>query len=129
MRHFVWTLFFGAATMFAEAKLAPEISLDELKMLVAKKAVVLLDANSSATYASGHIPGAIHFGSHESDLAAVLPKATDQLVVAYCGGPMCTAWQDAAKAVGKLGFANIKHYKGGIKGWKEAGLEIRSGKK
>ncbi|MBM4251354.1 MAG: rhodanese-like domain-containing protein [Deltaproteobacteria bacterium] len=103
-----------------------EVSTDELDKLVSSKAVFLIDANGAKTYAKGHIPGAINFAANEDKLATVLPKDKSALIVAYCGGPLCSAWEAAAAKTKDLGYANIKHYKGGIKVWKEAGKKVDS---
>ncbi|MCB9665864.1 MAG: hypothetical protein H6732_17290 [Alphaproteobacteria bacterium] len=97
-----------------------EISFEELSGLVAAKEVVLLDANGTESFAEGHIPGALDFEAVSASLQASLPEAKDTLVVAYCGGPSCGAWKKAAEAVATLGYGNVKHFKGGISGWKSA---------
>ncbi len=112
----------------AQAELAPEISLDELKKVVATKTATIVDVNSPKSYAAGHIPGAIHFASLGDKFATALPQDKSALIVAYCGGPMCTAWQDAAKKAKALGYTNVKHYKGGIKTWKESGNKTEAAK-
>ncbi len=109
---------------FAEEAKAPEVSFEELKGLVAKKTAVLVDANGSSTYKEGHIPGAIDFEKHEGDLGKVLPKDKKTLIVAYCGGPLCVAWETAAKKLKTLGYTNVKHFKGGLKGWKDSGQAL-----
>ncbi len=121
------TMLSGAVAHAAEAALAPEISLDELKAVVASKGATIIDVNSTKSYKDGHVPGAVHFAQHEKNLAAVLPKDKSAPIVAYCGGVMCTAWEDAAKAAKELGYTNIKHFKGGIKGWKDAGQTMEKG--
>lgn len=108
----------------SEAAMAPEVTLDELTKLVISKGALIVDANSADTFKEGHIPGAVSFAANESKFAEVLPKDKSALIVAYCGGPRCTAWEDAAAAAKKLGYTNVKHYKGGIKGWKEAGQKL-----
>ena len=45
-------------------------------------------------------------------------------LVAYCGGPGCKAWWKGADQLEAKGYKNIKHYSGGIKEWKSAGLEV-----
>ena len=108
-----------AATVFAGE--FPDISISELKTAIESKKVVVIDVNGSESYKKGHIPGAIDFGANEAKLAKVLPKDKKALVVAYCGGPKCNAYQSAAKAAQKLGYTNVKHLSAGISGWKEAG--------
>lgn len=115
----------------AEVAAHGEVSLDELKKLIETKTVFLIDANSRKTYDRGHLPGALSFTKNEKDFASLLPKDKNAVLVAYCGGPMCSAWEDAAEAATKAGYTNIKHFKGGLKGWKSAGLslEMASAKK
>ncbi len=97
-----------------------DISVDELKPLVAAKGAVLLDANGSESFAEGHIPGAIDFRANTEKLATLLPADKSALIVAYCGGPSCGAWEKAAKAAAALGYTNIRHFSAGISGWKAA---------
>lgn len=124
-------LIFCATAAFATALYAgefKEITIKELKADIAAKKVTLLDANGSDTYAEGHIPGAIDFTATKN-LATVLPKDKTALVVAYCGGPKCKAYEAAAKAAEKLGYKNIKHLTAGISGWKDAGEKMETAKK
>src|SRR4051794_1277308 len=74
----------------------PLISLDDFKQVVAAKSATIIDANGTEMYADGHVPGAVSYAAHKSDLASQLPKDKNALVVAYCGGPMCEAWQSPA---------------------------------
>ena len=99
----------------------PDISLVDLKQAIADKAVTLLDCNGSKSYADGHIPGAIDFDGAKADLAKRMPTDKAALVVAYCGGPKCLAYKAGAEAATKLGYTNVKHFSGGISGWKDAG--------
>ena len=102
----------------------PDITINDLKTAMASKNVVLLDANGTDSYKEGHIPGAIDFESTKGKLAKVLPKDKNALVVAYCGGPQCQAYQSAAKAAQKLGYTNVKHLTAGISGWHDAGEKM-----
>jgi rhodanese-related sulfurtransferase len=104
-----------------------EVSVDDVKAAVANKKIVLLDANGTESWQKGHIPGAIDFAANKDNLASVLPKDKDALIVAYCGGPRCNAYQAAAKAAEKLGYKNVKHLKAGISGWEEAKGEMQKG--
>jgi len=124
---------FCALAIFAQAggeesaaKGAPEISLDDLKKAVAEKKVVLIDCNGSESFAKGHIPGAIDFEAAKADLAKLLPQDKAALVVAYCGGPKCGAYKAGAEAAAKLGYANVKHFAGGISGWQKAGEKMEA---
>ncbi len=103
---------------------AADISHEELVAAVAAKKVVLIDANGSESFKQGHLPSAIDFEATKADLKTKLPEDKQTLVVAYCGGPQCGAYKAAAKAATELGYANVKHYSGGLKGWTAKGAEL-----
>jgi rhodanese-related sulfurtransferase len=99
----------------------PDVSVKELKKSIENKQVTVIDVNGTESFAKGHIPGAIDFEASEEKLASVLPKDKNALIVAYCGGPKCMAYKQAAKKAEALGYKNVKHLSAGISGWKEAG--------
>ena len=111
-----------AASVFAGE--FPDISVTEVKALAESKKAVIIDVNGSESYAKGHVPGALDYASIEGKLAQSLPKDKNALIVAYCGGPKCKAYQAAANAAAKLGYKNVKHMSAGISGWKEAGQKL-----
>ena len=115
---------FAASVYAAEF---PDITIDGLKTAMSSHKVVLLDANGSESWQSGHIPGAIDFAANQNHLASLLPHDKDMLVVAYCGNPQCPAYRAAAAAAKKLGYKNIKHLVAGIQGWKSAGEKTERG--
>ena len=98
-----------------------DVSIADLKKLIADKKVTIIDANPSDSYSDGHIPGAISYSSIQGKLANALPKDKNALVVAYCGGPRCMAYLRPASEAKKLGYTNIKHLAAGISGWRDAG--------
>ena len=99
----------------------PDLSIKELKKSIESKQVTVIDVNGTESYEKGHIPGAIDFEASEEKLATLLPKDKNALIVAYCGGPKCMAYKQAAKKAEALGYKNVKHLSAGISGWKEAG--------
>jgi rhodanese-related sulfurtransferase len=111
-------------TSIALAGEFPDISLADLKSAIAAKKITLLDVNGTDSYKKGHIPTAQDFEAVKGNLTKALPQDKDALVVAYCGGPQCGAYQAAAKAAKELGYTNVKHFAGGISGWKEAGEKV-----
>lgn len=111
-----------AATAASEAY--PDISVTELNKAIGAKKVTVIDVNGSDSFKQGHIPGAIDFESQKEKLATLLPKDKDALVVAYCGGPSCKAYQAAAKVAKELGYKNVKHLSAGISGWKSSGQKV-----
>jgi rhodanese-related sulfurtransferase len=101
-----------------------DISVKDLREAIAAKKVTVFDVNGSESFKKGHIPGALDFDATKAKLASVLPKEKGALIVAYCGGPSCMAYQAAAKAAKELGYTNVKHLSAGISGWKEAGEKV-----
>jgi rhodanese-related sulfurtransferase len=99
----------------------PDVSIKDLKKAIEKKEVTVIDVNGTESWEKAHIPGAIDFESNEDKLASMLPKDKNALIVAYCGGPKCMAYKQAAKKAEALGYKNVKHLSAGISGWKEAG--------
>lgn len=121
----------AAAAVFTISAYAGEfqdISITELKAKIAAKQVTVIDVNGADSYKKGHIPGAIDFSAKKEELAKVLPKDKDALIVAYCGGPKCNAYKQAATAAEKLGYKNVKHLSAGISGWNQAGEKTEAAK-
>jgi rhodanese-related sulfurtransferase len=112
---------FAASVMAAEF---PDISIADLKQAIADKKVTVIDVNGAASYKNGHVPGAVSFAEAKADLASKLPADKNALVVAYCGGPQCSAYKAAANAASSLGYTNVKHLSAGISGWKAAGESL-----
>jgi rhodanese-related sulfurtransferase len=99
----------------------PIITQDELKQAIASKKVTLIDVNGTESYKNGHIPGAIDFDVAKADLATLLPKDKNALIVAYCGNEQCPLYQAAAEKAKELGYTNVKHFARGIQGWVKSG--------
>lgn len=101
----------------------------EMTELVKTKKATIIDVNSSDSFKESHIPGAIHYASNSDKLDTLLPKDKNALIVAYCGGKSCTAWQRAAKVACEKGYTNIKHFSSGISGWNKMQLNKMKNKK
>ena len=118
-------LFAMSSVAFAADGAFGDINHADLKAAIESKAVVVIDVNGTYSYKAGHIPSAIDFQANNKDLASKLPADKNALVVAYCGSPQCPAWKSAAKAVAALGYTNVKHYTGGLSGWKKEGASLQ----
>lgn len=117
-----------AFTGISRADEYPDISIGDLKKAIADKKVTVIDVNGTGSYNKGHVPTAINYETSKDKLASLLPKEKDALVVAYCGGPSCSAYTQAAKAAKELGYTNVKHLSVGISGWTEAKEKTEAGK-
>jgi rhodanese-related sulfurtransferase len=113
-----------ASLVSAADSAVADISQADLAKAIADKQATIIDVNGSKSYSAGHIPTALDYEVVKADLAAKLPKDKASLVVAYCGNPKCTAYKQAAEAAVALGYTNVKHFSGGIAGWKESGAAV-----
>ena len=102
----------------------PRISIDELKVLMEQKAVVVLDVREPGSFAKGRIPGAINI-----DYTQVLAQAAQfagekRTIVAYCA---CANEMTAARAAVDLaakGIPGAKALKGGWDEWVSRGEPV-----
>ena len=101
----------------------PDISIKEVKALVASKKAVLVDVNGTQSWQKGHIPGALDFDAIEKDFSKSLPADKNALIVAYCALPPCNAYRAAAEAAAKLAYKNVKQWPPGISGVTGAGAK------
>ena len=97
----------------------------DLEKAIKAGKVVVIDVNGKNSQTKrGVIPTAVAF-SNAKALAKQLAKTKkDTLVVAYCGGPSCSAYKKGATAAEALGFKNVKHLSAGISGWLKAGKKL-----
>ena len=113
----------SAADFFA-AKLAYETDPSDLAAeRAAGSAPVVIDTRSAASWAQGHIPGAVHIPN--ADLAAriadVVP-AKNAAIVVYCWGPGCNGSTHGALTLASLGYTNVRELIGGFEYWAREGL-------
>jgi rhodanese-related sulfurtransferase len=86
---------------------------------------MLVDARSREDYDKGHLPRALSMPLEDiKDQADRLDRS--EKIVTYCGGFHCPASTEAARALMKLGFKDVRDYKGGIQEWTEKGYPTES---
>jgi rhodanese-related sulfurtransferase len=120
----VLVLVAGAALSGQAIRNVPRISIDELKVLMDQKAVLVLDVRDPESFAKGRIPGAVNV-----DYTQVLKEAAKfagetRTIVAYCA---CANEMTAARASVDLaakGIAGAKALKGGWDEWVQRGEKI-----
>lgn len=114
-----------ALAMEAQAiRAVPRVTIDELKVLMNQKAVVVLDVREPGAFQQGRIPGAINI-----DFTQVFAKAAQfagekRTIVAYCA---CANEMTAARAAVDLaakGIPGAKALKGGWDEWVSRGEAI-----
>lgn len=79
---------------------------------------VLVDARGAASYAKGHIPGAVSVPVRDDAAMERLPEAKDTQLIFYCGGPKCSASRKGATKASAAGYTNVADFSGGFPAWK-----------
>ncbi|MGX6744001.1 rhodanese-like domain-containing protein [Streptomyces peucetius] len=101
------------------------ITREDLRALLERGAVTLVEALSAAAYGAEHIPGAVNVpGEVTTPLATALAPNTAGTVVVYCSGPACGRSKVTAAAFERLGYTDVRVYPGGKLDWVQAGLPL-----
>lgn len=82
---------------------------------------ILVDTRSDASWAQGHVPGAVHLPTRRiaDDAQRRIPAGTP--VVVYCWGPGCNGATRAALEFARLGHP-VKEMLGGFEYWVREGF-------
>lgn len=82
----LWAVVIGAGPGLAAQAIrnVPRISIDEVKSLMAKNAVLLIDVRDPQSFAEGHIPGAINVPFDHIPNHVEAWKTETRLLVTYC---------------------------------------------
>ena len=83
---------------------------------------VLVDVRSDASWAQGHVPGAVHLPWRRIAAEASARIAPGTPVVVYCWGPGCNGATNAALQFALLGHP-VKEMLGGFEYWVREGFE------
>ena len=103
-----------------------ETTVDEVqKRLEGGERLTIIDVREESEFEQGHIPGAVHLGKGiiERDIERMFPEVNAELIL-YCGGGFRSAL--AADNLGKMGYTNVISMDGGMRGWREAGLDVEA---
>lgn len=102
------------------------ISMQHLKrVLEGSEPYRLIDVRGTEDYVKEHIKGATSLPIDELDRAKSLFKP-DDLIIVYCDSFVCSASSSAAKMLSRMGFHNVRDFKGGVREWKMSGLPTES---
>ncbi|MCD2442857.1 rhodanese-like domain-containing protein [Agromyces sp. SYSU K20354] len=82
---------------------------------------VVVDTRSDASWAQGHVPGALHLPGRRiaEEATSCIPAGTP--VVVYCWGPGCNGATRAALEFARLGYP-VKEMLGGFEYWVREGF-------
>ena len=92
---------------------APTITHDELVQAHINGSCIIVDVRETHEYANGHIPGAINHPLSKFD-AAHIPQGKPVVLICQAGSRSKAALRHALAA----GRQDIRHYPGGIAGWR-----------
>ena len=101
-----------------------ETTVDEVKKrLDGGESLTIIDVREESEWDQGHVPGAIHLGKGiiERDIERMFPDPDAELIL-YCGGGFRSAL--AADNLTRMGYRNAISMDGGMRGWREAGLDV-----
>ena len=94
----------------------PRISIDELKALMEKKAVLVIDVRDPSSYGSGRIPGAVNVDYTQIMKAGKKFSGETRTIVTCCA---CANEMTAARAAVDLAALGIAGAKALVGGWDE----------
>jgi len=126
----------GELTQQAEAAPAADqlpmpVALAQVKDLHEARQAVIVDARSAASFAEGHITGAIALPLEEARKHPSLPSLArvpkDATIIAYCNGFSCHDSMELGKLVMRAGYASVYVYEGGFPEWRDAGYPTAKG--
>lgn len=104
-----------------------KITAQELKKKIdAKEDFVLINTLPEHYFKQGHVPGSINIPT--DDIETEVPgklQDLDKEIVVYCANVDCQAAPKAGRKLEALGFKHVLDFEGGVKGWVEAGYELK----
>lgn len=121
-----------AAVIGETSAKTPEISTEELELILAQRSALVLDARPRMEWAMGHIPGALNvapkpgilMSQYTSDAAEVVRLTQGnkaQPLVLYCNGPFCGKSKRLAEDLHAAGYVAVRRYQLGAPVWRALG--------
>jgi rhodanese-related sulfurtransferase len=115
----------GGVTLSAQAlRNVERVTIDDLKVMMTAKSVVIIDVREPASFAKGRIPGAININYTDIMGEAERFAGEKRTIVTYCA---CTNETTAARAavdLGARGIPGVKALKGGWDEWVKRGEAV-----
>lgn len=126
------TVSIESATTGRDAGKAPEISTEELRLILLSGSATVIDARSHAEFDMGHIPGARSAAPKPPDSTAVDQPTVAEVghvmnddkkapIVLYGNGPFGGESRRLADELKAAGFTNVRRYEVGIPVWRALG--------
>lgn len=114
------------------------VTASEVRELMAKPNVVIVDARSAREYAQKHIPGAVSatygekslkergYDAKLDDLSRIAKLDHNKPTVFLCNGPECWKSYKASNAAVNMGFKTVYWFRGGMPEWEAKGYATTS---
>ena len=102
----------------------PLVEIERAMEVLDKGAAIFVDAREPAFYELGHVPGAVSLpraGFKEAYPAFAKRAGKDQPLMVYCSESSCVDSLMVAKALMRLGYAQVEVFHGGWDEWEAAG--------
>lgn len=118
-------IFISFISIFSFTVFAADVANITAEQMLASKNQdwLILDVRTVKEYNQGHVPGAINIAHDQlADKIQTLLPRKDQPIVVYCRSGYRAG--KAAEILVEHDFTQVKHLKGDMLGWQEAGLEI-----
>ncbi len=104
------------------------VSLDDVRKALGQPGQVLLDARSAQAYRQSSLPGALSLPLHrQPDPALETQLRSARRILVFCGNRSCNSSKEQAVFLRTRGFEQAVVFPGGVKEWKEAGLQLSPG--
>ena len=94
-----------------------DLEIDEFVKKMTSERYVLIDVRLAEEFAAGHIQGAINIDYYSADFSNQIEKNRKQKPVLHCRSGNRSA--KSMQMMCEMGFVEVKHLGGGIKGWKQ----------
>lgn len=106
------------------------LGLMQVKEFYDRKEAVIVDARDGASFAAGHITGAVSLplgeaGARLADFTKKYPPST--LLVVYCNGYDCHDSHNLAEKLIPAGYSTVFVFEGGFPEWQSAGYPVTGG--
>lgn len=113
-------------------QITPEVSTEELRIILQEKTATVFDVRPFMEYSVSHIPGALNvsqkpgtpislYVSDVTEIGRLLEDDKSAPIVLYCNGPFCGKSKRTAAELIDAGYRNVRRYQLGIPVWRALG--------
>ena len=114
------------ATLAEANPVTPEITTQELRDILSRGDVPVLDVRSAQEYAIAHIPGSINLYEKEVETIVARYPSPGQPLVLYCNGPFCGKSKRVSDELARRGYTGVRRYQLGLPVWRALGHTVQT---